>query len=111
MILNETWHNSIYLHTIIKEVYIALSINSYLSYVFDPIPLVEEIRIQEGSLFVMSYTLGIPSGGTFGLATSTWGVQAPFSSTIPSFQFKWVADLDAFTNGHSWIKCSGLLQW
>ena len=77
-----------YLCTVIKEGYAALSINLYLGYIFDPIPLVEGIGIQEGRLCAMPYALGIPSGGTFGLAIFTWGVQALFSSAIPSFWFK-----------------------
>ena len=71
----------------------------------------EGIGIQEGSLCMMPYALGILSLGAFGLATLTLGVQSPFSGAIPSFQFKWVAVLDAFTNGHLQIKCSGLLHW
>ena len=111
MILDKTLHNSIYLCDIIEEGHTALSINPYLGYVFDPIPLVEGIGIQEGSLCVMSYTLVVPSGGTFGLVTLTWGIQTPFSGAFPSFQFKRVPDLDALTNGHSWTKGSRLLQW
>ena len=63
--------NGIYLHTIIEEGHTALSVNPYLDYIFDPISLEEVIRIQEGSLCVMSYTLGIPSRGAFSLATLT----------------------------------------
>ena len=48
-----------------------LSINPYLVYIFDLIPSVEEIRIQEGSLCVMPYALGILSWGTFSLAVLT----------------------------------------
>ena len=44
--------DSIYLHTIIEEGHAALSVNPYLGYVFDPIPLVEGIETQEGSLYV-----------------------------------------------------------
>ena len=107
----QTWSNSVYLHAVIKEGHTALSVDSYLGYLFDPIPLVEGIGIQEGNLHTMSYALGIPSGSAFGLVALTWGIWAPFSGAIPSFWFKWVADLDDFTNGHSQIKCSGLLQW
>ena len=62
MILDKTWHNSIYLCAVIEEGHTALSINPCLGYVFDPILLVEEIGIKEGSLCAMSYALGIPSG-------------------------------------------------
>ena len=71
MILDKTWHNSIYLHAIIEEGHKALSVNPYLGYIFNPIPSVEGIKIQEGSLCARSYTLGVPSGGAFGLATLT----------------------------------------
>ena len=50
---------------------IQLSINSYLGYSFDPIPLMKGIVIQEDSLCAMPYTLGIPSWGTFSLAILT----------------------------------------
>ena len=71
MILNKTQYDIIYLHAVIEEGYAALSVNPYLEYIFDPIPLVEGIRIQEGSLYMMSYALGILSWGTFGLAVLT----------------------------------------
>ena len=70
MILDKTWHDSIYLCAIIEEGHTAVSINLNLGYVFDPIPSVEGIGIQEGSLCAMPYALGI-SWGTFGLATLT----------------------------------------
>ena len=70
-ILDETWHDSIYLHAIIKEGHTALSVNPYLGYIFDSIPLVEGIGIQGGSLCTMPYALGIPFWGAFGLATLT----------------------------------------
>ena len=109
MAFNKIWSDGVYLHAIIKEGLTALSINPYLGYVFIPIPLVEGIGIQEGILCVKPYALCIPFWGTFGLAILTWGVWAPFSGAITSFQFKWVAVLDAFTNGHSLIKYSELL--
>ena len=71
MIFDETQHNSMDLCTFIEESNTALSINPYLGYIFDPIPLVEGIGIQEGSLHVTSYVLGIPSRGSFGLVTLT----------------------------------------
>ena len=111
MAFNKIWSDGVYLNAIIKEGHTALSIYPSLGYIFDPIPSVEGIGIQEGSLCAMPYALGIHSWGIFNLAILTQGVWAPFSGAIPSFQFKWVAVLDAFTNGHSWIKCSRLLQW
>ena len=85
MNINKTWHNSIYVCTIIEESHTALSINPYLGYIFDPVPLVEGIGIQEGSLWMTSYALGIPSRDAFSLVALTWGVWTPFSSAIPSF--------------------------
>ena len=101
----------IYLHIVVKEGHTSLSIDPYLGHVLHPIPPKKGVGIQEGSLLVMSYALGISSWGAFSLVTLTWGIWTPFSSTVPSFQFKWAADLDAFTSGHLWIKCSLLLQW
>ena len=106
MALNKIWCDDVYLHAIIKKDHTTLPIHPYLGYVFNPIPSVEGVMIQEGSLCAMSYALGIPSWSIFGLVALTWEVLAPFSSAVPFFQFKWVADLDAFTNGHSQIKCS-----
>ena len=85
MLFNKTQGNSIYLHTFVEEGNTALSINPYLGYIFDPIPLEKGVGIQEGSLFVMSYALGIPSWGTFSLAALTWGVWAVFFGAISSF--------------------------
>ena len=103
--------NHVYLCTIAKEGHTALTIDPYLCYAFYPIPQEKGVRIQEGSLLLMFNALGIPSWGTFGLAILTWGVWAPFSIAVPSFQFKWAVDLEVFTSGHSQIKCSMLLQW
>ena len=61
MLLNETWGNCIYLHTIVEKGYTALSVDPHLSYIFNPIPLERGDGIQEGSLSVASYALGIPS--------------------------------------------------
>ena len=111
MILNKTQCDGVYLCAIIEEGYTSLSVNPYPGYNFNPIPLMEGIRIQEGSLFTMPYALGILLWANFGMAAFPWGSQLPFSSTVPSFQFKCVAVLDAFINGHLLIKCSRLLQW
>ena len=104
-LFNRLGGNCIYLCTVIEKGHIALSIDPYLSIIFDPIPPEKGVGFQEESLFVPSYLLDIPSWGTFGLAILTGGAQAPFSGAVPSFQFKWAADPDGF------IKCSVLLQW
>ena len=38
----------------------ALSIDPYFSYILNPLPSLEGIRIQEGSLCALLYTLGAP---------------------------------------------------
>ena len=64
MAFNKIWSDGFYLCSGIKEGHTALSINPYLGYVFDPIPLVEGIRIQEGILCAMPCALCVPSWGT-----------------------------------------------
>ena len=61
----------------------------------------KRVRIKEGSLCVMSYTLGILSWGAFGRVAFPRGVQAPFFSAIPSLQFKFGSFLANFTSGQS----------
>ena len=68
MAFDKTQHHSVYLCTIIEESHAALSVNPYPSYIFNPIPLVEGIGIQEGSLCMMPYVLGVPFWGAIGLA-------------------------------------------
>ena len=71
MLFSETWGNHIYFCTIIEEGHTSLPIDPYLSQVFYPIPLEKGVRIQEGSLLLMLYALGVSSWGTFGLAVLT----------------------------------------
>ena len=85
MLLNKTWHNSIYLYTIIKKGHAALSVNPYLGYIFDPIPLEKRVGIQEGSLCVESYTIGIPSWAP--LAWLPWLVGPGLPLLMPSSLF------------------------
>ena len=54
-----------------KKGHTALSIDPYLSYAFNPIPLEKGAGIQEGSLCAAFYALGIPSWGTFSLVALT----------------------------------------
>ena len=104
MVLNELQCNGVYLCTIVQEGHAALSINPYPGYIFDPIPSVEGIGIQEGSMCMMFYALGILPWGTFGMVAFPGGVWAPFIGAIPSFQFKCKPVLDATTNGQAQIK-------
>ena len=68
MSLHVAGHNGIYLYTITKEGHTALSIDLHLGYILEPMPLLEGVRIQEGSLCTLLYTLGTPSGGIIGMA-------------------------------------------
>ena len=61
MTLHIARHDSIYLCTIIKEDHTALSIDLNLGYILDPMPSLDGIGIQEGSLCVLLYALGAPS--------------------------------------------------
>ena len=71
MAFDKILSDGVYLCTVVTEGHTALSISPYLCYIFDPIPLVEGIGIQEGSLCMMPYALGNPFWGTFGLAILT----------------------------------------
>ena len=69
MIVNEPWHNGVDLGAIVQENHADLPIDSYSGYVLDPIPLVKGVGIQEGSLHLAFYTLGVPSWGTFSVVS------------------------------------------
>ena len=101
---DETWYDCVYLCTIVKEGHIALSINPYSGHIFDPIPSLERVGIQEGSLCVTSYALDIPSWGAFNGVTLPRGIWAPFFGAIPSLQFKFGSFLAYFTNRQSLMK-------
>ena len=45
----------------------ALSIDLQLGYIVNPMPSLEGVRIQEGSLCMSLYALGAPSGGVVGV--------------------------------------------
>ena len=110
MALHITGHDSIYLCTIIKEGCTALPIDLHLGYIFDPVPMLEGIRIQEGSLLMLSYTWGTTSMAAFGVVPFIGGVQAPFFGAVPSLQFKGNFAPNAFTKGQLQMKCSKLIQ-
>ena len=101
---DKTWHDGVYLCTIVKEGHTALSINPYPGHIYDPIPSLERVGIHEESLCVTSYAMGIPSWGTFGGVAFPRGVWAPFFGTIPSLQFMFGSLLANFTNGQSMMK-------
>ena len=68
-VFNKAQCDGAYLCAIIKEGHTALSVNPYTGYIFDPVPLVKEIRIQEGSLCMTPYALRVTSWGAFSMAT------------------------------------------
>ena len=69
MTLHIMGHDGIFLHTVIKESHTTLSIDPHLGYICKPIPMLEWIRIQEGSLSASSYALGASSLGVLGTVT------------------------------------------
>ena len=101
MSLYITAHYGIYLHAIIEESHAALSVDLHLGYIFDPIPMVEGIRIQEGSLCMLSYALSATFVATFCMVSLVRGTWAPFFGAIPSLQFKSNFAPNAFTSGQS----------
>ena len=101
---DKTWHDGVYLCTIVKEGQPTVSINPYPGYIFDPVPSLEGVRIQEGCLCAMSYALGVLSWDAFGRVTFLKGVQAPFFGAIPSLWFKFGSFLADFTNEQSLMK-------
>ena len=48
-----------------KRSHASLPIDSYPGHVFDPVQSVKGVRIQEGSLCLVFYALGVPSWDTF----------------------------------------------
>ena len=69
MVFNEPWQNGFNLCAIVKEGHATLTINPYPSYILDPMPSVKVIWIQEGSLCLAFYVLGVPSWGSFSVVT------------------------------------------
>ena len=105
------WCDGIYLGTIVQEGHTTLPIYPHSSYIFDPIPSLKGVQIQEGSLQSGFYTLGASVWGIFVMLVTARGVQAPFINAIHSFLFNSLFSLEAFTSGQLQMKCSGLLQW
>ena len=68
MVFNVSWCNGVNLCTIVQVSHAALSINPYPGYVLDPVPSIKGVRIQEGSLHLAIYALGVLSWGTFSMA-------------------------------------------
>ena len=68
MVFHLPWCNGVNVHAIVQESHAAVPINSYPGYIFNPVPSVKGVMIQEGSLCLAFYALGVPSWGTFGAA-------------------------------------------
>ena len=92
MVFNESWHNGVNLCAIAQESHAAFPVNPY------------GIGIQEGSLCLAFYTLGVPFWGTFSVVPFPSGAWAPFFGAIPSFWFTCDSVLDATTSRKSLIK-------
>ena len=69
MIFSEPWYNGVDVGAIVQESHASLTVDSYSGYVLDPVPSVKGVGIQEGSLCLAFYTLGVTSWGNFGMVT------------------------------------------
>ena len=58
------WCDGIYLATIVQEGHTTFPIYLHFSYIFDPIPLLKRVQIQEGSL----------QSGFYASGASVWGL-------------------------------------
>ena len=111
MITYVPWCDGIYLSTIVQEGHTTFPIYPHFSYVFNPIPLLKGVWIQEGSLQSSFYTLGASISVFFMVLVIFGGTWAPFIDAIPSFPFHCFFSLEVFTSSQLWMKCSRLLQW
>ena len=89
----------------------AIQLSPFIFTLADSIPLLERVRIQEGSLQGGFHTSGASIWGLFMALVIVRGVQASFINAIPSFPFNCFLSLEVFISGQLWMKCSGLLQW
>ena len=104
-------HDGIYLGTIVQEGHTTFPIYPHFSYVFNPIPLLKGVWIQEGSLEIGFNASGATVWGLSMVLVIVRGVQAPYIDAIPSFPFNSFFSLEVFTGWQLQMKCSGLLQW
>ena len=65
MITYLTWHDGIYLGSIVQEGHTTFPIYPHFSYVFDPVPLLKGVWIQEGNLWSSLYASGASVWGLF----------------------------------------------
>ena len=104
-------HDGFYLGAIVQEGHATFPIYRHFSYVVNSVPLLERVRIQEGSLQGGFYASWASFWGLFAAFIVVGGVQAPFIDAIPSFPFNYFLSLVVFINRQLRMKCSGLLQW
>ena len=102
--------DGIYLGTIVQEGHTTFSIYLYSGYIFDPVPLLKRVLIQEGSLRGGFYDFGASIWGIFMVLVVVRGLQAPFINAIPFFPFNCFLSLEVFISGQLWMKCLGLLH-
>ena len=98
MILHIVGGDGVDLHAIVQQSLAALPIDLHFGHIFDPVPTLKGVWIQEGSLLRLGFALGTSSWGFLGIATFIWGVQIPFLDAIPSLQFNWALSLKALTS-------------
>ena len=110
MITYVPWCDGIYLGTIVQEGHTTFSIYLHSGYVFNLLPLLKRVCIQEGSLQGGFYALGASIWGLFGALVVVRGVQSPFIDAISSFLFNSFLSLEVFISGQLQMKCSGLLE-
>ena len=82
VMFNETWCNGVDLGAIVQEGHASLSIDSYLCYVFDPIPSIKGVWIQEGSLCLIFMSWVSYPGAPLVVSPLFEGLRLP--SLVPS---------------------------
>ena len=111
MITYILWCDGIYLCTIVQEGHTTFFIYLQSGHVFDSVPSLKRVQIQEGSLQGGFYISGASIWELFMALVVVRGVQAPFIDAVPSFPFNCFLSLEIFISGQLWMKCLGLLQW
>ena len=92
-------HDGIDLCTIAQESHAALPIDLQFGHVFNPMPMLKGVWIQEGSLCESCYALGTSSWGFLGVIIFIWGAWAPFFNALPSLQFNCIFSVKTLTSG------------
>ena len=69
---------------IVQENHAALPIDLHFGHIFDHMPMLKGVWIQEGSLCGLCYALETSSWGFLGVVIFIWWVQVPFFNAVPS---------------------------